>query len=368
MRRRSQEILKIVSVVGARPQFIKAAVVSRLIRGEYANRVSEYLVHTGQHYDHNMSRVFFDQMRIPHPDINLEVGSGTHAKQTGEMLVGIEKVLERQKPDAVIVYGDTNSTLAGALAAAKLNIPVVHVEAGLRSYERTMPEEQNRVVADRLSSILFCPTQTAAENLRKEGITEGVWVVGDVMYDASLFYGSLIERGEVTPSIDGDLPNQFYLMTLHRAENTDNPERLGGIVEALNSLTEFSGVFPIHPRTRKALSQHGLAFKSHILVIEPVGFYEMLELEKRCRLVVTDSGGLQKEAFFFAKPCITLRDQTEWVETVSSGWNVLTGADAERIRTAFANTRSPEDRPGFYGDGTAGRKMLQIITKQLIQH
>ncbi len=321
------KIIKIVTIVGARPQFIKAAVISRLITNEYSGALSEYFVHTGQHYDSNMSEVFFQEMLIPEPDINLEVGSGSHGRQTGEMLYKIEEVLLQQKPDWVMIYGDTNSTLAGALAAGKLNIPVAHVEAGLRSFNRKMAEEQNRVLTDHLASLLFCPTEVARQNLEAEGIEAGVEVVGDVMYDASLFYRTMLE-GMLAEQ--RSLPSaNFYLLTLHRAENTDNPERLAAIVEALNSLDNFKGVFPIHPRTRKALQRQGQKLKAHIKVVEPVGFLEMLRLEEACDFVVTDSGGLQKEAYFFAKPCITLRDQTEWVETVEAGWNVIVGADKE---------------------------------------
>jgi len=336
-------------------------VVSRLIRERYAGELEEVLVHTGQHYDSNMSEIFFEQMRIPRPDVNLGIGSGSHGRQTGEMLAGIEEVLLRERPDWVLVYGDTNSTLAGALAAAKLNIPVAHVEAGLRSFERTMAEEKNRVVADHLSSLLFCPTPVAEENLRREGITEGVRVVGDVMYDASLYYRGLLERSEAKAHMSFEPPADFYLLTLHRAENTDDPARLGSIVEALNSINGVQGIFPAHPRTRKAVAQQGLRLADHIRVTEPVGFFEMLELEGRCRFVVTDSGGVQKEAYFFGKPCITLRDQTEWTETVETGWNVLTGADTERIRAAFAAVRSPSARPDLYGDGNAGGKILEAL-------
>ena len=342
---------------------MKAAVISRLIRQEYSSELSEVLVHTGQHYDANLSQIFFEQMRIPAPEVNLGVGSGGHGRQTGEMLIRLEEVLLREKPDWVLVYGDTNSTLAGALAAAKLNIPVAHVEAGLRSFERSMPEEKNRVVADHLSSLLFCPTAVAVENLRKEGITMGVRIVGDVMYDASLFYRELLEHGEARAELGFEPPPEFYLLTLHRAENTDDPQRLGSIVSALNSVNGLRGVFPAHPRTRKALAGQGLRFEGHVSMVEPVGFFEMLELERRCSLVVTDSGGVQKEAFFFGKPCITLRDQTEWTETVDSGWNVLTGADSDRIRRAFAGVRTPSERPNLYGDGDSGKRILDTLVE-----
>ncbi len=351
----------LVTVIGARPQFIKAAVLSRLIREAYADRLDEYLVHTGQHYDHSMSDIFFEQMRIPRPDRNLEIGSASHGRQTGEMLAAVEETLLSRRPDWVLVYGDTNSTLAGALAASKLDIPVAHVEAGLRSFARTMPEEQNRVLTDHLASLLYCPTDTAVGNLAAEGIRTGVHQVGDVMLDASLFYRRLLEEGAVRPALPVELPRDFYLLTLHRAENTDDPARLRAIVSALNDLPGYPGIFPVHPRTRKAIARTGLELRPHVRVIEPVGFFEMLHLEDRCRFIVTDSGGVQKEAFFCGKPCITLRDQTEWVETVESGWNTLTGANRETIRQAFVDLKIPAIRPSFYGGGDAGQKMLDLL-------
>jgi UDP-GlcNAc3NAcA epimerase len=350
-----------VTVVGARPQFIKAAVLSRLIREQCGGRLSEYLVHTGQHYDDNMSEVFFRQLHIPAPDTELGVGSGSHGRQTGEMLTALEQVLLERKPDRVLVYGDTNSTLAGALAAAKLHIPVAHVEAGLRSFYRAMPEEINRLVTDHLSDLLLCPTSTAVDNLASEGIRSGVHLVGDVMLDASLYYRALIEEGGVKLLLPPGLPAEFYLITLHRAENTDDPARLRAIVDTLNSLTDHRGVFPVHPRTRKMLTGQGLHLAGHILAIEPVGFLEMLALESRCRFIVTDSGGVQKEALFLGKPCITLRDQTEWVETVQAGWNTLVGADPQKIRRAFEHLHTPAERPAFYGSGDAGVKILSLI-------
>ncbi len=353
----------LLTVVGARPQFIKAAVLSRLIREKYSGQLAEYLVHTGQHYDENMSEVFFRQMRIPEPDVNLAVGSGSHGRQTGAMLAALEEVLLTRRPDRVLVYGDTNSTLAGALAAAKLGIPVAHVEAGLRSFQRSMPEEINRLVADHLSDKLFCPTTTAVDNLAAEGIRAGVHLVGDVMFDASLYYRRLIEQDSLEVRLPPGIPEDFYLLTLHRPENTDDPARLRAIVDALNSLNGHFGVFPVHPRARKMLSAQGLALAPHIRAVEPVGYLEMLALESRCRFIVTDSGGVQKEAFFFAKPCITLRDQTEWVETVQSGWNTLTGAEPVKIRRAFENLRVPTERPDFYGDGDAGSRILSILMK-----
>jgi len=282
----------ILTVIGARPQFIKAAVLSRLIRFKYSHKFKEIIVHTGQHYDKNMSNVFFKEMEIPEPDYNLNIGSGSHGKMTGRMLESIEELLFETKPGYLLVYGDTNSTLAGALAASKLHIPVIHVEAGLRSFNMRMPEEQNRVLTDHISAKLFCPTQTAIDNLAAEGITAGVHRTGDIMYDASLFYRNHPYEATV------DTPDDFYLITLHRAENTDEPRRLRTIVESLNEYTDLPGVLPMHPRTRKMLLQNKLHFADHIQVIEPVGFLDMIKLEDNCRFIVTDSGGVQKEAYF----------------------------------------------------------------------
>jgi UDP-GlcNAc3NAcA epimerase len=358
---------KIVTIIGARPQFVKAAVLSRLMRAEYASIFEECIVHTGQHYDDSMSAVFFRDMMIPEPRVNLGVGSGLHGEQTGEMLVRIERVLLQEKPACVLLYGDTNSTLAGGLAAAKLGIPVAHVEAGLRSFNRRMPEELNRVVTDHLSTFLYCPTEAAAQNLAHEGIQSGR-VVGDVMYDASLYYRrAALSGGRTADTVSrrGESSARQYLLTLHRAENTDDPQRLRSIVEALNSLPEFMGVFLVHPRTRKALERQNLEFLPHVRVVDPVGFLEMIRLEQECDFVVTDSGGVQKEAYFFRKPCITLRDETEWVETVQSGWNILAGADPRRIRDAFRGLVTPGEWPAFYGSGNAGQAILGDLATRL---
>jgi UDP-GlcNAc3NAcA epimerase len=353
---------KIVTIVGARPQFVKAAVLSRLIEREYADSFQEVLVHTGQHYDRNMSDVFFSEMEIPLPHINLEIGSGTHGAMTGRMLEAVEKVLLTEKPDYVLVYGDTNSTLAGALAASKMHIPVVHVEAGLRSFNKLMPEEQNRILTDHLSSFLLCPTGTAVSNLKAEGITSGVHQVGDVMLDVSLFYR---DKSRDTPSV---LPleiqelESFFLITLHRAENTDDYGRMKSIVDAINSIEGRTGVFPLHPRTRKMLETHNLVFAPHIKIIDPVGFLDMIRLESECDFILTDSGGVQKEAYFFMKPCITLRDQTEWVETVEAGWNTIVGADEEKILNAVSQVEMiPRDYPALYGDGQTGHRILALL-------
>jgi len=357
--------MQILTIIGARPQFIKAAVLSRYIRDNPAYGIKETLLHTGQHYDQNMSDVFFKEMDIPQPEINLHTGSGSHGKTTGVMLEKIENVILEKKPDAVLVYGDTNSTLAGALAASKLNVPVAHVEAGLRSFMMVMPEEQNRRLTDHLSTWLFCPTKTAIDNLTKEGITSNInstlptsdnkliTLTGDIMYDASIYY-----RQKSNFQIN---ENDFILMTIHRAENTDDPVRLKSIVDAVNSLTGNKFIFPIHPRTRKILKQQNLIFASHIKMIDPVGYLEMIAYESSCSAVLTDSGGVQKEAFFFHKPCITMRDSTEWVELVDSGWNTLTGADTQNIINAVYNLNSPGEYPSLYGDGTCAEKICKFL-------
>lgn len=355
--------MHILTVIGARPQFIKAAVLSRYIRDRANINVKETLVHTGQHYDANMSDIFFTEMDIPKPDINLNLGSGSHGKMTGEMLKGIEEIIIDKKPDLLLVYGDTNSTLAGALAASKLHVPVAHVEAGLRSFMMAMPEEQNRRLTDHISTWLFCPTETAIKNLTKEGIvhTDMPWnpdnkcvaLTGDIMYDASLYYRSINK----VPNDEKD----FILLTIHRQENTDNIERLSSIVKAINSLDTFKFIFPVHPRTTKILAQAGLEFKKRVKLIEPVGYFEMLKLEENCSLVLTDSGGVQKEAFFFQKPCITLRDSTEWVELVEHGWNTIVGANTEKIISAVKNINTPSIYPSLYGDGKTAEKIIEIL-------
>ncbi len=351
--------MKMLTVVGARPQFIKAATVSRVV-GECSG-LTEVLVHTGQHFDHNMSRVFFDELHLPRPDYNLGVGGGLHGEMTGRMLTELERVFLDEKPAVVLIYGDTNSTLAGALAAAKLQIPVAHVEAGLRSFNRRMPEEINRVIADHMSSLLFCPTTTAVANLEQEGVRDGVHQVGDVMYDAALFYKELAkERSGILASL-GVNEGEFVLATCHRAENTDDKGRLRGILEALASLArETRVVFPVHPRTRKAVEQYGLnGLLDEVTAIDPVSYLDVIELESHAQAVITDSGGMQKEAFFFGKPCLTMREETEWVETVDAGWNQLVAPNAAAIREAFAGIVVPDARPQLYGDGHAAEKILK---------
>lgn len=364
-------MLNILTVVGARPQFVKAAVFSRFIRTNlYAEKIRETIVHTGQHYDENMSDIFFREMDIPTPDVNLGIGSGTHGATTGAMLSGIESTILDRKPDVVLVYGDTNSTLAGALAASKLHVPVVHVEAGLRSYMMVMPEEQNRRLTDHLASWLFCPTDTAVANLGKEGIfnngitnpsadNKAVVQCGDIMYEASLYYK--LKALDQSESSLQDLPDQFALLTLHRAENTDDYKRLSTIKQALNKFDSLEFVFQIHPRTKKILSQYSLELKSHIHMIDPVGYFEMLALENKCSFVVTDSGGVQKEAYFFKKPCITLRDTTEWRELVEHGWNTLVGADETTIVDTLKAMPKYGDAVPLYGDGMTAKRIADVL-------
>ena len=359
--------MKVVSIVGARPQFIKAAPVSRVIRPV----CKEVLVHTGQHYDYGMSQVFFEELDIPTPNVNLGVGSGSHGRQTGEMLAGIEEILLAEKPDWVLVYGDTNSTLAGALAAVKLFIPVAHVEAGLRSFNRTMPEEINRVLTDHVSDLLLCPTATAVRNLAAEGIHRGVHLVGDVMYDAVLHNALIAQERSQALEAMGVRPGEYLLLTVHRPRNTDDPKRLGTILDALGQVGQ-PVVFLVHPRTRKMLAALRSAVQpctvdgqspDNVLLEEPVGYLDMLMLEQHARLILTDSGGVQKEAYWFGVPCITLREETEWVETVSAGWNVLVGADGSRIAEAIAGCAPPVERPPLFGDGRAAKRIISLITE-----
>ena len=343
--------MKVLSIVGARPQFVKASVVSRALRVRH----EEILLHTGQHYDDSMSKVFFDVMKIPQPDYNLEIGSGPHGWQKARMLEGIEKVLMDEKPDWLLVYGDTNSTLAGALAAAKLHVPVAHVEAGLRSFNMAMPEEVNRRLTDHISKLLFCPTQTAVDNLNNEGIRQGVHIVGDVMYDASLEYSQLetdvLER-------NGLEPKNYLMLTVHRPVNTDNRKNLEGI---LNALEGQNVIFPAHPRTVNIMKEKGIQLPEGIQLIAPVNYVESLALTKNASKLLTDSGGMQKEAYFFGTPCVTLREETEWVETIDLGWNVLTGASPEKIRQAVENFAPSGERPEIYGDGKASQKIIDIM-------
>ena len=360
-----------VTVIGARPQFIKAAPLSGELRREH----TEFLVHTGQHYDDNMSDVFFRELGIPAPDRHLEVGSGPHGAQTAAMLERIEKVLEEVRPDAVIVYGDTNSTLAGALAAVKLHIPVAHVEAGLRSFNRAMPEEINRIVTDAVSQWLFAPSQIGVDQLAREGISEGVHNVGDIMADCVRRFGPLAqERSDVLQRL-GVGPGEYCVATVHRAHNTDKPERLAGILDGLRRIP-YPVIFPMHPRTKAAILRHGLDRPSdalpatcedgeQLIATDPVSYLDMLQLQQHAALVLTDSGGIQKEAYYLGIPCITLRDETEWVETVQVGWNRLAGADPDRIVAAaqFPTDRRG-DRPVLYGDGHSARRIVQALSSR----
>ena len=350
--------MKIVSVVGARPQFIKSAPVSKAIAKA---GFQEFLVHTGQHYDYGMSEVFFEEMGIQEPTINLNVGSGTHAQQTGKMLIGIEKAVLKYKPDIVLVYGDTNSTLAGALAAVKLQVKLAHIEAGLRSYNRRMPEEHNRVITDHCSDLLFCPTQTAVNNLAQEGIRKNVFLVGDTMYDAVLQFGIIAQKSSKILATLKLRPKSYLLATIHRAYNTDFPEVLTGILSAFQRINEII-VFPIHPRTLHLIQASQLEIPSNVIAIEPVGYLDMLLLEQNARIILTDSGGMQKEAYFFKVPCLTLRPETEWVETVKNGWNRLIGIDPDRIVDAIQNLELPNQPPiQAFGDGNAAQKITKVL-------
>ncbi len=358
---------KIVTIVGARPQFIKAAAVSREIL-KHPGQFEEVMIHTGQHYDPNMSQVFFDELEIPAPRYNLEVSGGGHGVMTGRMLEGIERILLDERPDWVLIYGDTNSTLAGALAAAKLHIPVAHVEAGLRSFNMRMPEEINRILADRVSTLLLCPTEVAVENLAREGLAQGVHNVGDVMFDVALYYRDRARNNSKILSALGLSEKGFALATCHRAENTDSRERLTGILSALADIArELPVVLPLHPRTRKLIGDFKL---EHLLkplsVVEPLAFLDMVALEQASKLILTDSGGVQKEAFFYRVPCITMRDETEWVETVAQGWNQLVGACYERIMSAFTSLADgrADDSSTPYGSGHASRIILEELLKE----
>jgi len=357
---------KIVTIIGARPQFIKTPLISR----ELKKFAKEILVHTGQHYDLNMSDIFFQELKIKKPDYNLGVGSESQGKQTAKMLEGVEKVLLKEKPDMVIIYGDTNSTIAGALAAVKLHIPVAHVEAGMRSYNRAMPEEINRVVADHISEILFPPVPSAAKILKGEGITKGVYCVGDVMHDIQLELKGQKACGPKVKILKklSIKPKQYLLATIHRQENTDKKENLSNIIEAFCRI-EDTIIFPAHPRTVKYLKDYKLdkivAASKNIKLIEPVGFFDMIALENNARMILTDSGGVQKEAYIAKVPCITLRKETEWTETVKSGWNQLAAADTAKIVRLVKNFPKPKSHPDFLGDGRAYKKIAKIIKDYL---
>ena len=427
--------MKIVTIIGARPQFIKAAAISRAIAAHnlltpHSSCLTEVIIHTGQHYNDDMSAIFFRELEIPEPNYNLNIGSGSHGAQTGRMLIAIEDVLLKEKPDWVLIYGDTNSTLAGALAAAKLHIRIAHVEAGMRSYNRLMPEEINRIVADQLSHLLFCPSQVAVNNLVAEGITSPltpsslvtladnetqtsetkctaacrtnytpgqneqraarsvsgtipeakrrgthltphVILSGDVMADALKFAAAKTSANSDILARLGLQPQGYLLATVHRAENTNDPDRLGNIMRAFSELAESEVVIlPLHPRTKKILED---TFPSHhtpdsprLKILDPVGYFDIIALEKSARIIITDSGGMQKEAYWFKVPCITLRDETEWVETVESGWNILTGADRDRIIETVRSLKVPTAHPPLYGDGKAAEKIIITISGEVV--
>jgi UDP-GlcNAc3NAcA epimerase len=361
--------MKIVTIVGARPQFIKASAFSKAIAIHNITadkRIEEIIIHTGQHFDQKMSDVFFEELGIPKPDINLGISGLSHGAMTGSMLVDIEKVLLEQRPDMVLIYGDTNSTLAGALAACKLHIPIAHVEAGLRSFNMKMPEEVNRILSDRVSTLLFCPTQAAVQNLALEGIVDGVSFTGDIMFDVVSFFR---DKAELI-SLDqwGIKEKQYNLVTIHRAENTDSIDRLESILAALNEIAQDKEVvLPIHPRTRNLIAKYDLTnLLSQLTVIEPVSYLEMIKLQVNANKILTDSGGIQKEAFFHKVPCITLRDETEWVETVSLGWNQIVGSDKKNIVQAYYNNGEYSKSDNPYGKGDAAAIMINTIKDKFL--
>ncbi len=348
--------MKILSVVGARPEFIQSMPVSRAIRSNH----QEILVHTGQHYDYKMSQTFFDELDIPAPDYNLEVGSGSQSRQTAEIMVRLEDVFLKEKPDLAIIRGDTNSTLAATLVASKLNVPFAHIEAGERSFNRSMPEEVNRLVTDRLANLHFCVSQVGRQNLFTEGITDSVHWVGDVMLDA-LMYAQPIARAK-SRILDqlGVEPKKFSLVTIHRAMNTDNPERLRQIISALNLVSEVV-ILPVHPRTQKTLANLNIHLEDQVRIIEPVGYFDMLTLEENARLIATDSGGVQREAYYMSIPCLTLRDETEWGATIETGWNRLVGADQKSIMDNWHSFVPPVEHPSIYGTGTTGQRIAEVL-------
>ncbi len=382
-------MIKIVTIIGARPQIIKAAALSRAIKNKYSKQLKEIIVHTGQHYDANMSQVFFDELGIPAPDYNLNVGSGGHGVQTAAMITGIEEILLKEKPNAIVLYGDTNSTLAGALAAIKIHIPVVHIEAGLRSLNKAMPEEVNRIMCDHVSSFLFSPTKTGLNNLIKEGFKNDslppynannpkIYHCGDVMYDNSLFFSGV---AEAKTSILDKLKlqkNKFILATIHRNNNTDEPKRLNALFTALNDICKESKldvVLPLHPRTAKLLETNldkglyaDIKSNAQFKICDPASFLEMVSLEKNCKLVMTDSGGVQKEAFYFEKPCVILRPETEWIELVECGTAIVADANEEKIKSAFQTLNSKSDLkfPKLYGDGHAAEFICSEIIKYIL--
>ena len=378
---------KIVTIIGARPQIIKAAAISRAISTSFSEQISEVIVHTGQHYDEKMSNVFFDELGIPKPNYNLNVGSGQHGEQTAKMLTGIEKILKEESADALLVYGDTNSTLAGAVAASKIHIPVIHIEAGLRSYNKRMPEELNRILCDHSSTLLFAPTQSAIDNLKKEGLihneelasidSPNVYHSGDIMFDNSLHFASIASKSSKLLSELNCKPGEFALATVHRAENTDDNAKISAIFKGLYELAEDNKkaiILPLHPRTKKVIEkvlpaefQQKIQESAYLRLIEPVSFIDMIALEKNAQIVVTDSGGVQKEAFFFEKPCVILREETEWVELVENGNAILAGANVDRMKKGYADLLAkPHTYPSYYGDGKAAEFIISTILVDLL--
>lgn len=381
-------MLKIVTIIGARPQIIKSAAISRAIKTGFAGQIKEIIVHTGQHYDSNMSQVFFDELGIPSPDYNLNVGSGSHGKQTAAMIVGIEEILQKEQPNAIVLYGDTNSTLAGGVAASKMHVPIVHIEAGLRSYSKKMPEEINRIMCDHAATLLFSPTKTGFDNLLKEGFRADneapftadnpkIYHCGDVMYDNSLYFSAVAESKTTILQQLGLSKNKYILATIHRNNNTDEPERLNALFKSLNDISlqhQIGVVLPLHPRTAKLLETNlsavnlaAIKANKEFIICPPASFLEMIALEKNCRLVMTDSGGVQKEAFYFEKPCVILRPETEWVELVNCGAAIVADASEERIKAAFATLTSDKQLqfPKLYGDGHASGFICGEMLKYL---
>ena len=362
-------MIKILTIVGARPQFIKAAGLSRVIKDTYVDVIEEIIVHTGQHYDPNMSAVFFEELGIPEPKYSLEISGGDHGDMTGRMLIAIEKVVKQENPDMVLVYGDTNSTLAGALAAAKLHIPVAHVEAGLRSFNMKMPEEINRILADKISSLLFCPTKIAVDNLHSEGVVKGVHNVGDIMYDVALFYKDRAKQKTSILSDFGIKETKYALATCHRAENTNDPDRLNEIVSGISEVAKLIPVvFALHPRTKQYIKELGIGdVLENVMVVDPLPFLDMVALEQSAKLILTDSGGVQKEAFFYGVPCLTMRDESEWLETIDLGMNQLVGASKAKIvesaNKILSKSEISSTKAEPYGKGNSAKLILDLIVK-----
>jgi len=379
---------KIITVIGARPQIIKAAAISRAIKKNFSDKILEVIVHTGQHYDENMSQIFFEELEIPFPNYNLNVGSGSHGEQTAKMLEGLENIYLKEKPDAVIVYGDTNSTIAGALAAAKIHIPVIHIEAGLRSFNKAMPEEINRIACDHMSTLLFTPSETGHRNLLNEGIKNDqneaatidnpkIYLCGDIMYDNSLYFSAMSEqKSKILKELE-ITTDEFILCTIHRDTNTDDTSNLNAIFRALLRIQKISNlkiILPLHPRTKEKLNSHldenlltEINQNKNFKIIPPTGFLDIISLEKNARLIITDSGGLQKEAFFFQKPCVILRDQTEWIEIVENGNALIAGANELKIISSVETLikRTDYTYPNLYGDGNAANFICKKITEEL---